>query len=189
VATRNNKCPPPEARTENVAQRVRMKKCLEKAQQEKTFRELLAIMGANGGKVPYGAVDKLVKIYQKNGFKAVTRDNLNYRLKKNKKGVTSDSLIGGSVNVSVTHSNDVTSDLSNPSDALVDISNTFTTTTTTTTTDAPDGEVLLNKKGGRAKGSTKIAAKENEKKKKELVTTCATIFNEAKEKAKKKQAL
>ena len=162
MATRNNKCPPPEARTENVAQRVRMKKCLEKAQQEKTFRELLAIMGANGGKVPYGAVDKLVKIYQKNGFKAVTRDNLNYRLKKNKKGVTSDSLIGGSVNVSV-RSNDVTSDLSNPSDALVDISNTFTTTTTTTT-DAPDGEVLLNNKGGRAKGSMKIAAKENEKK-------------------------
>jgi hypothetical protein len=160
-----------------------MKKFLEKAQQEEAFRELLAIMGANGGKVPYGAVDKLVKIYQKNGFKAVTRDNLNYRLKKNKKGVTSDSLIGGSVNVSVARSNDVTSDLSNPSDALVDILNTFTTTTTTT--DVPDGEVLLNKKGGRAKGSTKIAAKENEKKKKELVTTCATIFNEAKEKAKK----
>ena len=141
-----------------------MKKCLEKAQQEEAFRELLAIMGANRGKVPYGAVDKLVKIYQKNGFKAVTRDNLNYRLKKNKKGVTSDSLIGGSVNVSVTHSNDVTSDLSNPSDALVDTSNTITTTTTTT--DAPDGEVLLNNKGGRAKGSTKIAAKENEEKKK-----------------------
>jgi hypothetical protein len=163
VTTRNNKRPPPEARTENVARRVRMKKCLEKAQQEEAFRELLAIMGANGGKVPCGAVDKLVKIYQKNGFKAVTRDNLNYRLKKNKKGVTSDSLIGGSVNVSV-RSNDVTSDLSNPSDALVDTSNTITTTTTTT--DAPDGEVLLNNKGGRAKGSTKIAAKENEEKKK-----------------------
>ena len=126
-------------------------------------------MGANGGKVPYGAVDKLVKIYQKNGFKAVTRDNLNYRLKKNKKGVTSDSLIDGSVNVSV-RSNDVTSDLSNPSDALVDTSNTFTTTTTTT--DAPDGEVLLNKKGGRAKGSTKIAAKENEGKKRISYNMC-----------------
>jgi hypothetical protein len=59
-------------------------------------------------------------------------------------------------------SNDITSDLSNPSDALGDMSNTIATATT----DAPDGEVLLNKKGGRAKGSTKIAAKENEKKKK-----------------------
>jgi hypothetical protein len=58
-------------------------------------------MGANGGKIPYGAVNRLVKTYRNNGFKAVTRDNLNYRLKKNKRGVRSDSLIGGSVIVSV----------------------------------------------------------------------------------------
>jgi hypothetical protein len=79
VATRNNKHAPLEARIENAAQRVRIKKCLEKVQQEEAFRELLAIMGANGGKIPYGAVDKLVKTYHSNGFKAVTRDNLNYR--------------------------------------------------------------------------------------------------------------
>ncbi len=79
MATRNNKCPPPEARTENVAQRVRMKKCLEKAQQEEAFQELLEIIGANGGKIPYGAINRLVKTYRNDGFKAVTRDNLNYR--------------------------------------------------------------------------------------------------------------
>lgn len=68
-----------------------MKKCLKKAQQEEALQELLMIMGANGGKIPYGAVDKLVKNYHSNGFKAVTRDNLNYRLKKNKTCKVKDS--------------------------------------------------------------------------------------------------
>jgi hypothetical protein len=40
------------------------------------------LIGANGGKIPYGGVDKLVKTYNKNGFKAVDKDNLYYRLKK-----------------------------------------------------------------------------------------------------------
>ncbi len=48
AATRNNsKRPSPESRVENAARRVRMKKCLEKAQQEEAFRELLWVpMGA-----------------------------------------------------------------------------------------------------------------------------------------------
>ncbi len=114
MTTRNSKRTYPETQIENATQRVRMKKCFEKAQQEEAFRELLAIMGANGGKVPYGAVDKLVKTYHSNGFKAVTRDNLNYRLKKNKSGVRSDPLIGSSVTASA-QSNHIISDISNQS--------------------------------------------------------------------------
>jgi len=157
VATRNNnKRPPPEARTENAARRVRMKKCLEKAQQEEAIRELLSIMGDNGGRIPYGAVDKLVKTYHKNGFKAVTRDNLNYRLKKNKKGLPSDSIIGGSVNVSH-RSNDVTSDLSNPSDGII-----------VTTNVEPNNEAEntnVRNVGGRKKRSKKKSEKEEKEKK------------------------
>jgi hypothetical protein len=157
VLTRNNnKRPPPEARTENAARRVRMKKCLEKAQQEEAFRELLSIMGANGGRIPYGAVDKLVKTYHKNGYKAVTRDNLNYRLKKNKKGLPSDSIIGGSVNVSH-RSNDVTSDLSNPSDGII-----------VTTNVEPNNEAEntnVRNVGGRKKGSKTKSEKEEKEKK------------------------
>ncbi len=62
-----------------------MKKCLEKAQQEEAFKEFLKLIGANGGKIPYGSVEKLVKTYNDNGFKAVTRQNLYYRLSKSKK--------------------------------------------------------------------------------------------------------
>jgi hypothetical protein len=162
-----------------------MKKCFEKAQQEEAFRELLVIMGANGGKVPYGAVDKLVKTYHSNGFKAVTRDNLNYRLKKSKSSVGSDPLVGSSVTATV-QSNDIISDLSNRSGAFRDISNCITTSTSTLT---ESNDVALNsntsKVGGRKKGSKKNSAKENEERKKALVTTCATLFNEEKTKAKK----
>jgi len=182
VATRNNnKRPPPEARTENAARRVRMKKCLEKAQQEEAFRELLSIMGANGGRIPYGAVDKLVKTYHKNGYKAVTRDNLNYRLKKNKKGLPSDSIIGGSVNVSH-RSNDVTSDLSNPSDGII-VDGIIVTTNVEPNNEAENTNVR--NVGGRKKGSKKKSEKEEKEKIKRLITTCATLFNEEKQKAKK----
>jgi hypothetical protein len=106
VKTRaENKRPSPEMREENAARRVQMKRCLEKAQQEEAFRELLILIGANGGKIPYGGVDKLVKTYNKNGFKAVTRDNLYYRLKKHKDNRDSVSLLGSSVVVSERSSN------------------------------------------------------------------------------------
>ena len=45
---------------ENAARKCRVKKSIEKAQQEEAFKEFVAIIGANGGKIPYGAVDKLV---------------------------------------------------------------------------------------------------------------------------------
>jgi hypothetical protein len=54
---------------------MRMKQSYGRAQQEEAFKELLKLMGANGGKVPYGAMDKLIKTFNKNGFTAVTRDN------------------------------------------------------------------------------------------------------------------
>ena len=50
-----------EQRLENAARRCRVKKSIEKAQQEEALKELLKIMANNGGKVPYGEVDKLVK--------------------------------------------------------------------------------------------------------------------------------
>ena len=46
---------------------------MENAQQEEAFCEFLKLLGANGGKMPYGAVDKLVRSYNANGFKAVTK--------------------------------------------------------------------------------------------------------------------
>jgi hypothetical protein len=67
---------------ENAALRTRVKKSYEKAQQEEAFKELIQLIGANGGKVPYGTVNKLVKKYQLNGFKAVTRQNLYFRLER-----------------------------------------------------------------------------------------------------------
>ncbi len=43
-----------EERLENAALRSRVKKSYEKAQQEEAFKELLKLIGANGGKLPYG---------------------------------------------------------------------------------------------------------------------------------------
>jgi hypothetical protein len=62
-----------------------VKKSYEKAQQEESLKELLQLIGANGGKAPYGAVNNLVKKYNTNGFKAITRQYLYYRLEKIKK--------------------------------------------------------------------------------------------------------
>jgi hypothetical protein len=60
---------------------------------------MLQIIGNNGGKMPYGEVDRLVKSYNRNSFKAVTRQNLYYRLSKLKNNVPEHetSIIGKSV--------------------------------------------------------------------------------------------
>ncbi len=51
-------------------------------------------MGANGGKVCYGAIDKLVKKkINSNGFKAINQQNLFYRLKKLKNNKSNDNLL------------------------------------------------------------------------------------------------
>jgi hypothetical protein len=70
-----NARPAPAECLENTALRNRMKKGYAKAQQEEAFKELQFAIGANGGKLSYGAMDKLVKGYQNNGYKAVTRQN------------------------------------------------------------------------------------------------------------------
>ena len=54
--------PDRQQRLENAALRNRVKKSYEKAQQEESLKELLQLIGANGGKAPYGAIDNLVKI-------------------------------------------------------------------------------------------------------------------------------
>jgi hypothetical protein len=38
----------------NAARRCQVKKSIEKAQQEEAFREMIKIIGNNGGKMPYG---------------------------------------------------------------------------------------------------------------------------------------
>jgi hypothetical protein len=63
---------------ENAARRCRVKKSIEKAQQEEAFKEMLKLIGNNGGKMPYGEVDKLVKLITIMVFIAVTRQNLYY---------------------------------------------------------------------------------------------------------------
>ncbi len=49
------------------------------------FRELLKLIGENGGKLPYGSTGKLIKEYKGNEFKAVTRQNLYFGLKTHEK--------------------------------------------------------------------------------------------------------
>ncbi len=66
-----------------------------------------------------GSVDKLVKTYNKNGFKAVTSDNFYYRLKKHKNNMDSVSFLGSSMLVSE-HS--IISDLSD-NHVLINVSN------------------------------------------------------------------
>ncbi len=50
---------------------------------------MLQIIGKiGGGKMPYGEVDRLVKSYNRNGFKDVTWQNLYYQLSKLKDTVS-----------------------------------------------------------------------------------------------------
>jgi hypothetical protein len=62
VKTRSTAARPnPAVCVENANLRKHVKASCEKAQQEEAFKELLTLMGANSGKVPYGAMDKPVK--------------------------------------------------------------------------------------------------------------------------------
>ncbi len=60
----------------------RIKKAIGKAIQEEAFKEILKLKGLGNGKLHYGDMDKVVKNYNEKGYQEVTRDNLNYRLKK-----------------------------------------------------------------------------------------------------------
>jgi hypothetical protein len=59
-----------------------IKKAIGKAIQEEAFKEILKLKGLGNGKLHYGDMDKVVKKYNEKGYQEVTRDNLNYRLKK-----------------------------------------------------------------------------------------------------------
>ncbi len=85
--------PNKEERLENAARRSRIRKSMEKAQQEEALKELIRTMGKNGGKAPYGTVDKIVKTYNSKGFKAITRQNLFYHLSKLKASKSDDNLL------------------------------------------------------------------------------------------------
>jgi hypothetical protein len=152
---------------------------MEKAQQEEALKELIKTMGKNGGKAPYGAVDKIVKTYNSNGFKAVTRQNLYYRLSKLKSGKSNDNsqLIGASI-VTSSQTEGVLSDLTEEH-VLSDVSNTqrdsqneiqFISTTNI---------------GGRKKGTTKQLKKESNLKVTNVISTCATLYLAELEQAKK----
>jgi len=86
--TRSTSRPDCEQHLENAALWQHIKKSCIKAAQGEAFKELLVLIGAGGGKVPYGAVQKLIKKYNSNGFKSVTRKNLYYRLDRSKKTST-----------------------------------------------------------------------------------------------------
>jgi hypothetical protein len=53
MLTRASQRPCPAERLENAARRNRVKKSIENAQQEEAFKELVKLIGANGGKLPY----------------------------------------------------------------------------------------------------------------------------------------
>jgi hypothetical protein len=60
----------------------RTRKAIGEAIKEEALKELLKIKALGQGRLPYGAMDRIVKKYHDKGYPEVTRDNLNYRLKK-----------------------------------------------------------------------------------------------------------
>jgi len=140
---------------ENAARKCRVKKSIEKAQQEEAFKEFVALIGANGGKVPYGAVDNLVKVYHKNGFKGVTRKNLYYRLERSKKSNTTNADTATMVGTTVTASSLGTA-------SSVTMSN--LNGTSTEPSSSGNSDFIVVNVGGRKKGSKKVNKKKIEKK-------------------------
>jgi len=153
---------------ENAARKCRVKKSIEKAQQEEAFKEFVAIIGANGGKIPYGAVEKLVKAYHRNGFKGVTRQNLYYRLERSKKCNKKDDSTMVGTTVTTTSSSlgtvsSVTMSYATSSRAAELSGDSGTSTTNTNGRDTSSAANIVTNssvnKGGRKKSSTKAAHK------------------------------
>jgi hypothetical protein len=149
-----------EERLENAARRCRVRKSIDKAQQEEAFKELVRAMANNGGKVAYGEVDKIVKAYNANGFKAVTRQNLYYRLSKQKKGEDSTTSKTQIVTVVTTGAetegviSDLTDDQYNNQIASISITNS----------------------GSQKKGSARKKKKQSIKTINEVITKCAVLY-------------
>jgi hypothetical protein len=179
---------------ENAARKCRVKKSIEKAQQEEAFKEFVAIIGANGGKIPYGAVEKLVKAYHRNGFKGVTRQNLYYRLERSKKCNKKDDSTMVGTTVTTTSSSlgtvsSVTMSYATTNRAAESSGDSGTSTTNTNGRDTSSAaEIVTNSsvnKGGRKKGSTKAAHKHQIALKQQVTTTCAILYKQEIDKATK----
>jgi hypothetical protein len=164
--------------------RNQVKKSYEKAQQEEAFKELIGLIGANSGKVPYGAVKELVKRYHSNGFKAVTWKNIYYRLDRSKTADSHGSILGKTVSVSENNTA-LISDLSQPT------SNHSSTGISCTEEDDDGSSISIvstlnnSKRGGRRKGSTKSSKSESIKTRENVITRCAMLYNKEREMALK----
>jgi len=175
---------------ENAAHKCRVKKSIEKAQQEEAFKEFVALIGTNGGKIPYGAVDKLVKTYHKNGFKGVTRQKLYYQLERSKKcnnkdDFTSSTMVGTTVTTTSSSLGTVSLvTMSNPISEAEESSGNQGTSTYDLDRDSTANIGSVNK-GGRKKGSTKVSLKHARKVKQEVTTRSAILYKEEVEQAAK----
>jgi hypothetical protein len=139
-------------------------------------------MGENGGKVSYGAIDKIAKAHNTNGFKAIASQNLYYcpTNLKNDKCDNNSQLIGASIVTSM----QVEGALSNLTEEhiLSDVPNTQRYSQIETQVDT----VITNNFGGRKKGSTKqVRAEANVKFAKVISITCTKLYLAEIEQAKK----
>lgn len=150
-----------EQRLENAALRSRVRKSIEKAQQEEAFKELIKAMASNGGKADYGAIKKIVKAYQSNGFKAVTRQNLYYRLSK-MRNANDSALLGATVATTSSETQGVISDITGDE--------------TLNEETVIDGSSKI---GGRKKGTTKEKKEEAAQNYKEVIKKCAILYDKA----------
>ena len=106
-------------------------------------------------------MDKHIKKFKDNGFKAVTRQNLYYRLKNVKSIMTIDKLVGKNLSISGdTYA--VVSDLSG--ETFHDSSNNAT----------------------KINSSTNSKRLQMQKKREDVIIRCATLYNHEREKAKRK---
>jgi hypothetical protein len=175
---------------ENAAHKCHVKKSIEKAQQEEAFKEFVALIGTNGGKIPYGAVDKLVKAYHKNGFKGVTRQKLYYQLERSKKcnnkdDFTSSTMVGTTVTTTSSSLGTVSLvTMSNPISEAEESSGNQGTSTYDLDRDSTANIGSVNK-GGQKKGSTKASLKDARKVKQEVTTRSAILYKEEVEQAAK----
>ncbi len=156
------------------AKRKKLEKSYLKTEQEGAFKDLIKLMAANEGKVPYGDLNKLIKSYEEAGCKGVTRSNLYYRLNLWKKDAkAADPLLGASAAVS-SKTLSATSELTGETftsirnDPLV-----IPETPVDVVPETPEEETNF---GGRSKGSTKAASLLAQQRHDEVVTKCALFF-------------
>ena len=161
------------------ARKKKLEKSYLKTEQEEAFKEVIKVIGANGGRVPYGEMDKIVKAYHEAGCKGVTCSNLYYRLSQLKK---TNPLIGTTLVLSTESAavvSALTEDLS--PESPFDPNNPDHIPSTPENDPTPEKAANI---GGRAKGSTKSAVILAEQQQKDVITKCSIMFQAEKQKAK-----